>query len=287
MTTVRLATFNTLSGRSLRSPRADPDLLAEVVAGLGADVVALQEIDRHQDRSGDCDQPVLIARAMGVGQEARSGPAPGSGHDRGAGDYRFVATLHGTPGIPGWSPAIGSGVHEDDPSPLHGVPSYGIALFSRLPVLQWRVLGLGSTPGRYPLLVPGVRPRVMWLKDEPRAAIAAVLAEPRITVACTHLSFVPGRNTLQLRRLTRWLATMPAPRILLGDLNLPGSLPARLTGWRSLLSTATYPSPAPRIQLDHLLADELPDGTTVTDARAVPLPVSDHCAAVAHLHLRA
>jgi endonuclease/exonuclease/phosphatase family metal-dependent hydrolase len=271
VTAVRLASFNVLSGRSLHASQADPRLLADSVTRLGADVVALQEVDRHQDRSGKCDQSDLVARAMQV--------------EPGHGDYRFVATVHGTPGTPGWAPAIGSGPINDVPSPLHGVPSYGIALISRLPVSQWRVFGLGSTPGRYPLLVPGSRPQVMWLKDEPRAAVAAVLAEPRITIACTHLSFVPGRNAFQLRRLARWLATLPGPRVLLGDLNLPGGLPARLTGWASLLSVATYPSPAPRLQLDHLLAHGLPGGAEVTGARAVPLPVSDHCAVVADLRL--
>ena len=122
-------------------------------------------------------------------------------------------------------------------------------------------------------------------RDEPRAAVAAVLAEPRMTLACAHLSFVPGRNAVQLRRLTRWLRTLPGPRILLGDLNLPGGLPARLTGWTPLVVAATFPSQAPRLQLDHVLADGLPDGATVTDAGAVRLPISDHQAAVATLHL--
>lgn len=268
MTELRLGTFNALSGRSLTNPDADPQGLAAAVARLAADVVALQEVDRHQERSGGSDQAGLVAEAMGV---------DGDG-------YRFVATVRGTPGLPGWVPAIGNG-RIDGPSYGIDGPSYGIALISRVPVRQWLVLGLGSTPGRYPLVVPGPRPQVMWLKDEPRAAVAAVLEEPRLTVACTHLSFVPGRNAVQLRRVVRWLRTLPGPRVLLGDLNLPGGLPARLTGWAPLVEAATYPAPVPKLQLDHVLTDGLPDGAEAGDARAVRLPVSDHCAAVVALRL--
>jgi endonuclease/exonuclease/phosphatase family metal-dependent hydrolase len=291
VTGLRLGTFNALSGRSLTSLTGDPQVLAAAVARLGADVVALQEIDRNQERSGGGDQARLTAEAMGV-------------HGDG---YRFVATLHGTPGLPGWVPAIRPGVrgcvgdltgggtdHVGGASGTNrasgsgagpGASSYGIALISRVPVRRWLVLGLGGTSGRYPLLVPGPRWRVMWLKDEPRAAVAAVLDEPRITVACAHLSFVPGRNAVQLRRVVRWLRTLPGPRVLLGDLNLPGRVPARLTGWTPLVEAPTYPSPAPRLQLDHILADALPDGARHDAAAVVRLPVSDHRAAVVTLHL--
>lgn len=269
MTTLPLATFNALSGRSLRSPDADPLLLARSVAELGADIVALQEVDRGLDRSGGRDQARLVAEAMGPDVPA----------------FRFVATVHGTPGLPGWVPAIRPGNQVLDPAPAPEVPSYGIALVSRIPVERWLALGFGGTPGRYPLLVPGVRPQVMWLEDEPRAVLAAVLERPRITVACAHLTFVPVRNAYQLRRVVSWLRTLPGPRLLLGDLNLPGGLPVRLTGWTSLVSAPTYPSTAPRLQLDHMLADGLPPSARVRDGAAVRLPVSDHCAAVATLHL--
>jgi endonuclease/exonuclease/phosphatase family metal-dependent hydrolase len=115
----------------------------------------------------------------------------------------------------------------------------------------------------------------MWLQDEPRAVIAAVLDEPRITVACTHLSFVTGVNVHQLRLVRRWLNALPAPRVLLGDLNLPGRMPARVTGWTSLIEAPTYPGWQPRLQLDHALATHLPSDRII-GADAVTLPISDH-----------
>ena len=74
--------------------------------------------------------------------------------------------------------------------------------------------------------------------------------------------------------------------MLLGDLNLPGRLPARLTGWTPLVDAATFPAPSPRVQLDHALARGLPPGTRA-DARVIELDVSDHRAVLVDLHLPA
>ena len=136
-----------------------------------------------------------------------------------------------------------------------------------------------------PLLVPGEKglPRI---PDEPRVALAAVLEGPRgpMTVVTAHLSFVPGWNIAQLRALTRWARTFPGPRLLTGDLNLPGALPGLVSRWRQLARVATYPSYRPRVQFDHVLADGIAQGA-VQNRQALRLPVSDHCALVVDLTL--
>lgn len=264
---LRLATVNLFSGRSLADGRIDHDRVAAAVAALDADVVAVQEVDHGQPRSGLEDQAAVVARAAGARW------------------HRFVPLVSGMPGSPGWTatpPDLA-----DPPGPL-----YGIALASRVPVTAWHVLRLDPPRGRWPILIPTRPPRVLWLRDEPRAVLAAELADPHLVVATAHLSFVPGPNVRQLRRARRWLEALaarvagpgepPVPVVLLGDLNLPGGLPARLTGWTPLVTGPTFPAPAPRIQLDHVLA-RFPGAVPAGPGRILELPFGDHRAAVVDL----
>jgi endonuclease/exonuclease/phosphatase family metal-dependent hydrolase len=248
---VRLATFNILHGRSLSDGAVHADRLAAAVTDLDADILGLQEVDHAQPRSGLLDLTAIAAAALG---------AP---------EHRFAAAVAGTPGET-WHPWRGD---EESTHPL-----YGIALISRWPVLRWQVTPLPAAPVRSPIVVPGGG--VLLLKDEPRVLLAAVVETPTgpMTVANTHLSFVPGWNVRQLRTAIRALRKLPAPRILLGDLNLPAGLARAFSGWRTLARTPTYPSPAPRAQLDHILAD--PRGADrlgrVAQVRAPQAVISDH-----------
>lgn len=268
---MRLGTYNLLHGTPVLGaatapPRpADGGPLYDAIASLDADVLGLQEVDVHQARSGGADQPAVAAAAMG------------------AADWRFVPSLYGTPGgrQRSWT-AAGPGHPVRDDSG----PRYGVALLSRLPVRRWRTLVMPAAPLWLPLLVPGhPRPRLVPVRDEPRAAVAAVLGtrQDPLTVATAHLSFVPGWNVRQLRALTRWLADLPRPLVLLGDLNLPGRLPARITGWHSLARVPTYPVASPRVQLDHVLADGIDPATATPQVHR--LAVSDHAALTVELTL--
>lgn len=251
---MRLATFNLLHGQSLSDSRVDPDRLRAAVRELDPDVLGLQEVDRSQPRSGHLDLAAVAADAMG----ARA--------------CRFVPAIDGTPGGR-WSPA------RDEPDPSR--PAYGIALLSRLPVVSWQVTRLPALPMRSPVLT-GTR-RVILARDEPRVAVAGVLqtAAGPMTVATTHLSFVPGWNAVQLRRLLAALRPLPRPTVLMGDLNIPGALPRALAAWRPLVCDKTFPAGEPKVQLDHVLA--LGDVPPVVDAEVTLLPLSDHRAVTVEL----
>ena len=255
---MRLATFNVLHGRSLTDGEVDPARLRDAVAGLDADVLGLQEVDRAQPRSGGHDLTEQAATGMG-------------------GEGRFAPAIMGTPGER-WRPARPGDERRTD------ARAYGIALVSRLPVVRWSVTRLPSAPVRSPVLIPGPARKVIWMRDEPRVLLAAVVQAPagQMTVATTHLSFVPGWNGAQLRRVARVLSRLPGPRVLLGDLNLPGPLPRWLTGWRMLVAECTYPAADPRVQLDHVLGhgDGLPP---VTGGEAVTTALSDHRALLVDL----
>ena len=110
---MRLVTFNVLHGAGFEDGVVDLDRFARAVVALDPDVLALQEVDRGQPRSGAADLTAVAAQA---------------------GSYacaRFVPALHGEPGS--WRPAT------DD---VAGSPAYGVALLSRLPVLSERTVRL-------------------------------------------------------------------------------------------------------------------------------------------------
>jgi endonuclease/exonuclease/phosphatase family metal-dependent hydrolase len=104
---VRLVTFNTHHGVGEDS-KHDLARLAQVLAAVDADVICLQEVDRHfGDRSEDVDQALLLSRALDM--QLAWGPAideprPGGGPDREYGNVLLsrlpilVSDVHPLPG---------------------------------------------------------------------------------------------------------------------------------------------------------------------------------------------
>lgn len=74
---MRIVTFNVKHG-TVDGGRSDNRLLADTCAGLEADILALQEVDRRATRSGFADQVRLVAKATRMsaafGEAARRGP---------------------------------------------------------------------------------------------------------------------------------------------------------------------------------------------------------------------
>jgi endonuclease/exonuclease/phosphatase family metal-dependent hydrolase len=133
------------------------------------------------------------------------------------------------------------------------------------------------------MYLPGPN-RVMMVDEEPRAAVIARLQTPlgELTVANTHLSFVPGWNRRQLRRLVNDLRGFPGPRLLIGDLNLTPAAVRRWSGMRPLAIAPTFPAAEPNRQLDHILTDDrqLRGGA----AEAELMSISDHRPLVVELN---
>lgn len=253
---MRIATFNILHGRTVADDAVDLDRLRACVRDLDPDVLALQEVDLEQDRSGFADLTAVAAEAMG------------------AVAHRFVAAISGTPGAT-WMAATG----EEQP----GTAAYGIALLSRFPASSWQVVRLPRIPTRFPMYLPGPN-RVMVVDEEPRAAVIAQLDTPfgPLSVANTHLSFVPGWNRRQLRRLAQDLRGLPGPHVLMGDLNLPPGPAARWSRMRALASAPTFPAETPQRQLDHILTDH--PGLRGRGVVAPIAPLSDHRPLVVDIH---
>lgn len=245
---MRVATFNILHGRSPADDRVDIDRFVASLCALEADVLALQEVDRNQPRSEGVDLTAIAAEELGLPE------------------HRFVAALSGNPGAM-WLAADG----EEQPDSA----AYGIAILSRYPVHSWEVVRLAPVPVKVPMRFTGSK-GATWVRDEPRVALAATIDSPcgELTVANTHLTFVPWWSPHQLRTLRR---SLPATdRLLLtGDLNMGSARAERLSRMRSLVGAATFPADRPTQQLDHVLAGRGFD-LRVIAGRSHRLPVSDH-----------
>ena len=244
-------------------PTSLSDAGQKVAAELAPDVIGIQECDYALKRSENVNQIAEIATSIGAPY------------------FAFAPCIIGTPGET-WRKLNDNDqklITNSDSSSHEG--SYGIGIASKVEVLQWHRLDLGNSPIGAPLLIPGdesgpgkVRP--IYIRDEPRVALAATLANG-YTVINTHLSFVPGFNLRQLKKLKRWAAELEqstgTTAIIIGDLNLPKNLPVVASQWKSLATQATYPSWSAKIQFDYILSKA---AITSQHLPTVLTGVSDH-----------
>jgi len=241
--------------------------LRSAIGEIATEVIAVQEIDYNLARSGSVNQIGEVANAMS------------------ADDWAFAPSIIGTPGEK-WRK-----LNDGDPKvitnkssvPLSG--SYGIGIASKIPVLKWDRLELGNSVIGMPLVVPtesetSSKPKIraIYVHDEPRLALAATL-ETGFTVINTHLSFVPGVNLAQLKRLKQWAIQIGVENktkvMVMGDFNLPKNLPIALSKWSSLVTKNTYPSWGAKVQFDYIISKDL----SVHEYRPLtfsPTGMSDH-----------
>jgi len=270
---MKIGSWNLLHGMAIPEGGTSAEKLLKAAELIDLDLLALQEVDFFQDRSNSVDQTALIAQGMG------------------AQFYNFTPAIFGTPGEQ-WSAAeLIKSNRSSDPSYSTELSAesknyltnqnsaYGISIISKIPINEICLLKLGRSPVGIPLLVPNeikgkMRPRMIYVSDEPRIAQAAIL-QNGITVINTHLSFVPGVNVRQLQVIKKWAKHLPGKKILIGDLNLIGKIPAKVLGWNQLVEAKTYPSWKPRIQFDHALSADFK--TSEIERLEIPnLGVSDH-----------
>lgn len=288
---IRLLSFNLQHGRPgdgarldpATAPLADSDIadagaarevlaaLADQIRDIDPDVIALQEVDLGQRRSGRLNQTAVLADLLGW-----------DGH-------RFAATYAG--------PVVGlrrrprrsalTGRADDVLGPLRallgaGPAGFGNALLTRLPVRAWRVARLGRGPAVLTRRGGGraLDPRSYALSTSTMRNMIAAQIDPvdgaggpgGLAVASTHLATRTGTAAAQLAAAWAALAALPGSHALAGDLNLHAELLAPLGIARDLGEGATYPSGAPARRIDHILTDPWPtgaDGLPVSAQEAV------------------
>ena len=232
----------------------------DIASHFKPDFISLQEVDYLQPRSGNINQTKLIAESMGLKY------------------WYYLPALLGTPGsrwqrVKNLEPGIIS-QNTNNPSPN---TSYGIGFATSVPIKKIYTKALGRSIIGMPLLIPkdnGKGARFIYVKDEPRVALIAEL-ENGLTIATTHLSFVPFVNVFQLNRLTFALKKLSGVPVLVGDLNLPANIPSKLSGFKSVISQSTYPSWKPKIQFDYIMVANNQE-VQATPLSTIKPDISDH-----------
>ena len=266
---MRVISWNLLHGQKI-PPTNSQDWQAEVVSAakkvadeLQPNFIALQEVDYFQSRSELTNQTKLVAQSMQLKY------------------WAYLPTLIGTPGEK-WRSVkdLKNSIITESSIDKNPKASYGIALATNWPIKKLYVKKLGRSIIGMPLLIPkddGRGVRFIYVKDEPRVALIAEL-ENGYTIATTHLSFVPGVNVFQLNKLTSYLKKLPGLALLTGDLNLPANLPSKFSGFKSLISQATYPSWKPKIQFDYIMLrkSKLESVSSIKPIKSTVTGISDH-----------
>jgi endonuclease/exonuclease/phosphatase family metal-dependent hydrolase len=275
---MRVTSWNLLHGMAIPPSNdlaADQQKLGEAIQTVGADVIGIQEVDEQLARSGMAFQTAFIATAMNTQQ------------------WCFAPVMVGTPGEK-WRKLnsqdtkviTAENCESNRQSNIDG--NYGIGIVSKIPVKHWDRLELGNSPFGMPLVIPAENKkgkqsiRFIYVADEPRVALAATL-DNGWTIINTHLSFVPGVNYWQLRKIKHWAKKLSEQYktqvLIIGDTNLPNGLPAVGSSWNSLVIQNSYPSWGAKIQFDYILSDTLqPDQfealPTVVTGMSDHLPLS-------------
>jgi endonuclease/exonuclease/phosphatase family metal-dependent hydrolase len=266
---MRVISWNLLHGQKI-PPTSSQDWQAEIVSAAKKvadesqpNFIALQEVDYFQSRSDLTNQTKLVAQSMQLKY------------------WAYLPTLIGTPGEK-WRSVkdLKSSIITESSLDKNPKASYGIALATNWPIKKLYVKKLGRSIVGMPLLIPkdnGKGVRFIYVKDEPRVALIAEL-ENGYTIATTHLSFVPGVNVFQLNKLSSYLKKLPGLALLTGDLNLPANLPSKLSGFKSLISQATYPSWKPKIQFDYIMLrkSEIKSVSSIKPIKSTATGISDH-----------
>ena len=252
---MRVTSWNLLHGMAIPPSNdlaADQAKLGQGIQAIGADVIGIQEVDEKLGRSGNISQTKLVSEAMGTRH------------------WGFAPVIIGEPGAK-WRKLNAAELKliTEENREQNNEGSYGIGIVSKIPIINWDRLELGKSVFGMPLVIPAENKkgkqsiRFIYVADEPRVALAATL-DCGWTVINTHLSFVPGVNYWQLRKIKRWAKKLSEQYktqvLIIGDMNLPKGLPAAGSTWNSLVTQNSYPSWGAKIQFDYILSETLQPG---------------------------
>jgi endonuclease/exonuclease/phosphatase family metal-dependent hydrolase len=210
--TLHVATWNLRHGRG---PHGGVDLgaVAARIAAMDADVVAVQEVDRRQRRSGNADQIGELAHRLGW-------------------HGQFAATI-----VAGAREMRAAVTHDDD----DGGPAYGIGLLSRHPLNAPTTLVLPPANAHEPRVL--LRAAVSTAAGDVGVGVTHLSWKP--WQAWQQLRSVLA-SAGDSHRPAVLAGDLNLPYGLL-------AVAADNTGWCAVRACATFPAQRPVLQLDHIL----------------------------------
>jgi endonuclease/exonuclease/phosphatase family metal-dependent hydrolase len=249
-----------------------PWSVEDAVRSVDADVVVLEEVWKSGDEPSTAE---FVASGLGYALFERPLARGRRAHPHPHADHRWMRRLD-------WR-GNSHAIYLDSERPLPRSVcqsqrfsdaergSWGVAVLSRLPVVEQSVIDLGL-------------PR----RDRTRRAalVVRVLVEERpVVVVGTHMTHLTYGSPSHFLRLNRLLGDVVGadPAVLAGDMNLWGPPSALLLrGWRRAVTGATWPAWRPHSQIDHIFVN---GSLTVVDGSVTPAFGSDHRGLKARLSL--
>lgn len=152
------------------------------------------------------------------------------------------------------------------PAIRRGVSEYGIALLSRYPLINVRT---------YPL--SGAREPRIVLIAEARIRLADG-RQKHLTLVTTHLGVSRAEREMQMPELIRLVKSLPAPVILMGDMNMPSTDPL-MKELNTALNKVSLRNPSQSTivhggEIDHIFTSLT--GPLTAGAWTEPTQASDH-----------
>lgn len=275
---MRAVTMNIQHGLTEDGAVGDLRAVGREVAALDPDLVAVQEVDYRQGRSGFVDQTAELAAGLGWGSESTLFAAHFSGSARGL-RLPSLSRPARTPLARAAHAVLGAG------GPAVG--GYGVALFSRHPITRVLRQRLGAAPARLARTTSGPIPGLNYTVriGQSRTLLAAEVDVEGTAwrIGCAHLELGQETASAQLFHAWRLLNTgIPGPAILAGDMNLAAPTVRQVsgTGQDTDASAPTFPATDPTATIDHILVG---GPARVAGVETVRLSVGDHLALVADI----
>ena len=273
---MRVITMNIQGGKRADGTIGDLVAVGREVAAYQPDIVAVQELDYHQHRSGWRDQLADLAEGLGYPAESTARACFFSGQARSV----RLPSLTFTPGNT-WPKRLGSTLHAAAPT----IGGFGVGVLTPHPITRVMRARLGAAPPRIRRTSSGGIAGTGWTaymgQNRTLLGVEVDVDGQSTRVGVAHLELGTATARAQLRRAWGLLNNdFEGVALLAGDMNLPASAVREVTGVDAALDATapTFPVTNPTSAIDHVLAA---GPIRLAKVQTTAVSVGDHRALIA------